>query len=561
MVATLTPPKPAAPLRIQPMLNERQDAFVERADRALRTSIPDRNSRMSAIAQAWGASGNESRLQQRVREALAAVGECPVDQLDTVFVTRPNRPIFPEHSTIGPDGSPQRYDRAALAAIVDRCNRRILDTGDLAAMSAGHTPTQEQQAKGMPMPDLVGFTGPFRLGLIGTDRPRWCIFGDEHIFRDDYARVKKMPRRSPEVWMEPRMADRVMDPIAVLGAETPRLDTGLARFSRGRLDSARYTNVARYSLGAMPGGANTFVQDYSAGDDDMDDNAIQSLVAAVIQGLQATPQWAWITEQMGQGDGNPVPTDADQGPTPSADATPVPGATDPNATPDAGGAPAPDATVTPDAGAPSPTPDAAPPVDSTPPAADSRPTDNTGGGATPEELASMGDDEKDEYSRLSSPAHQAGYMVARRRHAKPAGAMQYANPIEKSRYSRMEAENVSLKGEVAALRAQRTFQERYSKLSELNQFHEFNLEEEAQECSGMKDEQFQRHLERIATRYSRRDPNGGMPVLFTPPLDQPKPDDGKKERYSRRAIEIASRTPGMDWDTAYGQAKREIDAS
>jgi hypothetical protein len=524
---------------------------------------------------------NEQQLQERARIALASVVNCDPSQVDQFFVTRANRPIFPEHTTRGPDGSVQRYDRAALAAIVDRCNRRILDTGDLAAMSAGHTPTPAQQATGMPMPDLVGFTGPFRLGQIGSTTPRWCIFADEHIFKDDYSRVLKMPRRSPEVWLEPRMEDRILDPVAVLGAETPRLDTGIGRdrFSRGRLDPARYTNVARYSMsmGAMPSGSNTFTQKYGTGSDGgsaMLDEQTQSIVEAVLQGIAATPQWAWLTEQM-SGSQNPMPTDADAGPTPSPDAVSGAQVNDPSnptgnpADPTAAGAPGaqPDAGGTNPVTAPSSDPNAvgegAGDGSGAAPTADTAPTDNTAPGATPEEMASMGDDEKQEYSRLS-PNHQAGYMMARRRHCKSGGTMQYANPVDKARYSRMESELNNLRGENAALRSERTFRDRYSKLAELNQIHDFDLEEESRECSGMKDDQFTKHLERISTRYSRRDPNGGMPMLELPPLDQPKAaDEAKRERYSRRAVELATKAMGngkaLSADEAFALAKAEID--
>lgn len=558
-----------------PMLNERQDAFVERADRMLRKSIPDRNSRMSAIAQSWSESGNEAKLQQRAKEALANLAECGIDEIDQHFVTKHNRPIFAEHETIGADGKKHRYDRAALAAIADRCNRRILDTGDLSALSAGHTPDHEQMAKGMPMPDLVGFAGPFRLALLGQEAPRWCIVADEHVFRDDYQRVKKMPRRSPEVWLEPRMEDRILDPIAVLGAETPRLDTGIGRFSRSarRLDPARYTNVQRYSAAAaaMPSGSNTFVMNdkYSAGDSPMDEAAIQQIAQEVLQGLMASAPMQWVLQQMG-GDGqNPVPPAADQGPTPSepdpagdsptpgtpafatmdqmACNSPMPGATEPD-----GDEATPPATPAPSPATPSPSPEQP-----------AQGGDDTG--ATPDELAKMGDDEKDEYSRLS-PTHQYGYMKAFRRHFKPStpGSMQYSNPVEKARYSRLEAENSMLKGEITALRSERTKAARYSKLSELSQAYAFDASIELSDCKDMTDAAFDRHCEVTIAKYARRDPMGGMPSLYTPPLDVPRAEDeAKRERYSKRAVEIATAAvkagKTMTYEEAAAQAKAEID--
>ncbi len=571
------------------------DRYVERADRALKKRIVDRNSRMSAIFQAWRESGVESALQQKARESLASVVECDPGQVERYYRCRPNRPIFPEHETRDATGQVQRYDREALAAIVDRCNRRIMDTGDLAAMSAGHTPDFEQKSKGMQMPDLVGFTGPFRMGLIGDQQPKWCIFADEHIFNDEYSRVQKMPRRSPEVWLAPKMSDRVMDPIAVLGSEPPRLDTGVGRFSRSsrRLDTARYMNVARYSMGSFPGGSNTFTQKYSAEGGQMDQETIQNVVQAVMQGIAATPQWQYLTDQMTASQ-NPIPESADTGPTPSPAAavvdpsnptgSPADPSAIPSAAPAASGDPAPAAAKPPGDAPPAapaaPPGDAAPaggdPTEKKPPAnPDSPPAAKTDvgpksegtdeSGATPEELASMPDDEKAEYSKLS-PSHQYGYMQARRRHCKSGGgdggSMQYSNPVDRARYSRMEGELVSLRGENAALRADRTYRDRYSKLSELNQIHEFDINEEATECRGLTDDQFTKHLDRIVTRYQRRDPNGGMPTLVLPDLERPSPvvQDQKVERYSRRAVEISTESGGtIQWNEAYAKAKAEID--
>ncbi len=573
---TLVPPTQRTPV-IVPMRGERQDQFVDRADRALRKRFVDRNSRMSAIMQAWHDSGAESELQERTRYALASAVDCKPDEVGKHFVTRKNRPIFPEHQTTDGNGRVQRYDRQALGAIVNRLNQRILDTGDLSALSAGHTPTAEQQATGMAMPDMVGFSGPFRLGMIGNDKPRWCIFGDEHVFRDEWPRVMKMPRRSPEVWMEPRMEDRILDPIAVLGAETPRLDTGIGRFSR-RLNSARYANVARYSYGAaMPGAMNTFTPTHEPsrnsmasasqeGSSDMalDQNAIDEIVSSVLEGITATPQWAYLTDQMGTAS-NPVPEDEDEGPPSTADDDVSPD--------DMGGAqpglfdgqqpggqmpPAPamgdgdgDEMPGPDGTTPMP-----PDGDGDEPGA----TSEDESGATDDELAQMPPDEKEEYSRLS-PSHQYGYMKARRRHA-PAGAMsggpaRYSR-TERDRYAKIESEHKQLSAEVAKLKAEAVFKDRYSQIRDLGEMFELDVDEEANDCRSMTDAAFTKHLERIQARYSRRDPNGGVPPLHIEPLAAEKQvDEAVVERYSRRAVELAQ-LESIAYPVALERAKKEI---
>lgn len=573
MPAVVASPKPK--ILVPPMQGEKQDRYVERADRALRRKIVDRNSRMGQIFQDWRNSGAESELQQRAESALAAIAECDPSQIGQHFVIRRNRPIFPEHEVTTRNGDVERYDRAALGAIVDRCNRRILETGDLAAMSAGHTPDRQQQAQGMPMPAMVGLMGPFRLGMIGADAQKWCIFADEAVFKDDWPAVQKMPRRSAEVWMEPNMADRAMDPIAVLGSETPRLDTGVSRFSR-RLDPARFHNVTRYSMdggaASFPSGSNTYTEKYSqAEESNMDQAAIQEIVSAVMQGITATPQWQYLTDQM-QAEQNPIPENEDTGPAPGEVA---PAVTDPSsptgdpkdqAKPPVAEAPAtnPPATDPPAGGPPAePAKDAAPASDPPKPEGEAEPAEqpaadaSPSGQPSPEELASMGDDERAEFGKMT-PDQQAGYMVARRRHCKPGNSMQQSDSPDRAKYSRMESEHRQLQGEVQALRADRTYRERYSKLVELSQTFDFDPAEEIEDCRSLKDAEFDRHIKRIE-KYSRHDPNGGMPTLHLEPLEQPESlEDVKKEKYSRRAVQIAG-DRGVSWNEAMALAKTEID--
>ncbi len=585
MPTVLPPPRPPSTGRslslVVPMLGERQDRFVERAERALRTKIVDRNSRMSSILQAWSESGEEAALQQRTRESLAASIDCPVNELDQHFITRPNRPIFDEHSAVDARGRVQRYDRAALVAIVGKLNGRIMDTGDLSALSAGHTPDPDQQAMGMPMPECVGYAGPFRLGLIGNDAPRWAIFSDEHIFRDDWPQVRKMSRRSVEITMDPQMSERILDPIAVLGAEAPRRDTGIGRFSRGRLDAARYVNSPRtkYSVGAMPGGMNTFSP--AIGDDEpsrnsrastqetdpmtMDQATIDEIVSSVLQGITATPQWAYLTDQMGTAN-NPVPEDDDLGPPSTEEQIP-----DPAVPGDLGGMEGDQPGMGADAVAageqgtppgytpPAPAPEAAMDMNVPAPEANGSPEDESG--ATNDELGQMPPEEREEYSKMA-PSHQYGYAKAWRRHAaKGAGAQRYSKgAVDVVRYRKLEGQVTSLQSENTRLKSEQVFTERYSKLRDLSEQFEFDIEEEAEDCRAMAADAFNRHLDRIQTRYSRRDPMGGMPGLHLEPLQSAKTaDEVTVEKYSRRAVELSTRSNGkMGYAEALEQAKSEV---
>lgn len=143
------------------------------------------------------------------------------------FTTVPNVPVFAEHQTKARDGRQLVFGADELRQVCERCNRRIRETGDYAAVVIGHTsdPSDPVQKE----PELIGFAGPFRLGIIGEDgqRQRYAILADFHVFKADLPKFLKHPRRSPELWLEDSYEEMFLDPIALLGAEAPRLDMGL----------------------------------------------------------------------------------------------------------------------------------------------------------------------------------------------------------------------------------------------------------------------------------------------------------------------------------------------
>jgi hypothetical protein len=167
--------------------------------------------------------------------------EFPAEEFETVS----NVPVFTEHQTTRQDGREIRFSLPELQAVCERCNQRIDDTGDYAAVTFGHTPDPSDSEA--PMPDLAGFAGPFRIGTVGHPgkRQRYAILADMHFFKDEMPRVRRHPRRSPELWMEEQYEDMFLDPISLLGAEPPRLDLGLLYSARrgGRLVE-KYTAVA-----------------------------------------------------------------------------------------------------------------------------------------------------------------------------------------------------------------------------------------------------------------------------------------------------------------------------
>lgn len=181
------------------------------------------------------------------------------------FVTINDIPIFSEHETksAAEEGRVLKFGPAELQAVCARCNRRIVETGDYAAIVIGHTPSPEEAAAGAPQPDLIGMAGPFRMGTIGAgDKQRTCILADFHVYRDELGKMRKHPRRSPELWLESDYSEMFLDPIALLGAEAPRLDMGLL-YSANR----NGRRVEKYAAAcAMPSAGNVNTLKFSAAD-------------------------------------------------------------------------------------------------------------------------------------------------------------------------------------------------------------------------------------------------------------------------------------------------------
>lgn len=285
---------------MEPLPNETESAFLARFHESMRDRVPDTDARNKAALDTWRRFRDASDLEQR------AARQFP----DSEFVHVRDVPVFAEHDTVGRDGKPVKYDRPALEKIIERCNHRIADTGDFAALCFGHTPEAEEAAKGAPMPELGGFAGPFRLGMIGRVQPRWAILQDEHHYRHKADRIRETPRRSPEVWLSADMADRYMDPIALLGAEAPRLDMGMryCRTAGGRL-------VEKYAA-TFPGPAAVSRPDDTRRDDYDADSLpqeremalstedIQQITAAL---MESAPM-KWVAEQM-KAEAAPQPDD------------------------------------------------------------------------------------------------------------------------------------------------------------------------------------------------------------------------------------------------------------
>lgn len=275
-----------------PTATETENEFIVRAHVALASEIPETDTRNAAIFSAWRQSRGEGDLESK---AYSKFGESEYEHIRDV-------PIWAEHELSGRNGQPIKFDLSQLQAICDRCNYRIADTGDFSALTLGHTPTKEQRLNGVTqMPDVVGWSGPFRLGMVGNVNPRWAIFADEHHRKDSLEDIKRSPRRSPEVWLHPDPSKRFMDPIAALGADAPRLDLGTRYAMVGELEVERYAAVDAGAENAFVPGETSVPrrERYQEPTIQEPDMAISPEdVQTIIGALMETEPMKWVASQM-----------------------------------------------------------------------------------------------------------------------------------------------------------------------------------------------------------------------------------------------------------------------
>lgn len=244
----------------KPKPSESEADFVRRAHEVLADEFPDAEQRNAVVFKAWRESKGESDSERKAYEKFR----------DDQFAHIEHVPVFKEHEyprvLRNPDGKPQldddgnpvfaveKYDFEALRSICDNMNHRIADTGDFAPITDKHTPRKGSDES---KPRVLGFSGPFRLGMVGNKDPKWAIFAQEHWFRDKSHLAREMPRRSAEVYLGRPMEERILDPITALGADTPALDMGIHYSEHDGELVARYSGpplLAKYSAGvAFPG--------------------------------------------------------------------------------------------------------------------------------------------------------------------------------------------------------------------------------------------------------------------------------------------------------------------
>jgi hypothetical protein len=505
---------------LTPRPDETQAAFAVRFHETMRGSMPQTDLRNEAMFDAWESSGRGpgDPLVQK------AAKQFPPEKYQRVARV----PIFAEHETTeGPEKTPVKYSRDDLAAIIDRCNKRISDTGNFAPISDGHTPTRQERSQGKSDPDVLGYSGPFSLGMIGNENPRYAIFCDEHHRNDRFDRSQNMPYRSPEVWLEQKKEDRFFHPIAALSTQAPRLELGMAQYER----DGESVEVERYSAAAFPAAASVTIpnsENYDAGDS-MDPNAAPDQQAndtnEIVNAILESEPMQWVLRKMQEEGQDPAAADpaAGDGGLPPANGAPVGDA--PAEPVDPAPVDEPAAPAAEDPAAPQPAADPAP---APAPAAE----DPTTG---------MADDEREEYASLS-PDGQAGYMKARARYMGTAHYSKSAEDVANDRvlrenYERLEAEVVELRKERDTAKAdKRTAErrERYSKLREKG--FVLDVDKELERTKSFDDAAYETHLTMIAENYQRAPLNEpAIPVEASPAASDAATENKHREATAKAA--------------------------
>jgi hypothetical protein len=415
---------------------------------------------------------------------------------DSEWINVPNVPVFAEHQTVTAKGRKLTFGRDELAAVARNCNRRIRETGDYAALVVGHT-LDPEVAPSAPQKPVVGLAGPFRIGLIQQPgrQPRWAILCDWHIQRRHANVLQDYPRRSPELWVEDGYDQMYLDPIALLGAEAPRLDMGLM-YSAFRRNDGR--EVERYSA-AAPAAGTVFVpceaeprKHYSAEStetressttptpDEARKDAMAFSPEDIKQLIDALDQqdWVqWVKDQMKASTSTPEEKPDEQ---PAEDTTPV----EPEAPAE------PEAPVPPTPVPPTPVPPVAP----VPPAPE--------GGVPPVK-----------YSRMASELDQMRHKVA------------------------------AMEAQLAEERGKRVDVERYTALAERRRTRLFDIDSEFDRCkySKMNDQAFNAHLDLIDQNYREIPLDQAVPTFDMPAAMTPSRPGGKAEqlKYSKEASDRA----------------------
>lgn len=317
-----------------PIRGESCEDYCIRAHRQAAVAIPNPGQRNQAVWDAWDMM-NAGTERYSAQQKFAGYRQLP-----TVC-------HFTEH-TINTRSGPFVVGPVELRSICQNLNKRIREVGLYPALIDRHTSNDPNAGE----PQIVGYSGCFRIGMIGDQQQKFSIFGDEFHKPRYLGVVDQKPRRSVELMRYADSTRNFFDPIACLGAESPRLDIPPAYY--GAIEDEGVM-VERYSIMAptLPGGGNTYLrgtedqQKYQAqagslmplNPEDVNQlvnaiaNAIEPRLAALEGFMKGGPQPGGMPGQPGGLPGQPA-----AGEDPLAMAPDIPGQ-QPSANPPMGGPP------------------------------------------------------------------------------------------------------------------------------------------------------------------------------------------------------------------------------
>ena len=346
--------------------------------------------------------------------------------------------------------------------------------------------------------------------------------------------MRRYPRRSPEVWLNPKkLGDSYFDPISLLGSETPELDLGLCYGKTSTRDGVmRICYQAAMPMATAPGGSNTFVPGMVDDDDQQPATyekqpggmLSQEDLAQIVDAMSAVID-AKIDERMAALSGSEGDAAIDEAVANDA-------LTDTPAEPgmegmDAGAEPPPDMAGD-EAGA-------EPPANESPAGDAVVDSDDDDDEPVKYEHACSDNDQEDDMSDDSKE------VLAK--YKKDADELRVKYEKATKDNQRLSKENGELQKKVADAEAEQKRVVRYNKLREVErEGFALNADEELEDVKGLTDEQFDKHVERVRTKYQRIPMRGSQYVR--PPVDMSGDQDNMEMRakYSKEARKRVERS-------------------
>jgi hypothetical protein len=233
--------------KVQPPIPTQDESFERysiRAHQALLESGLEPDERSQLVRYAWH--------QHRGLTEAEEVAQKTFDPEKYRYV--PDVVVFAEHETVDKQGRPRKYGLKELAQIVRDNNARVTSRGVFPAISDGHTSNPGDAVKRDP--EILGWSGPCRLGIVDRKKPVWGILTDEYHIKEACPILDRKPRRSVELWTFRNGAEMHFDPVAAIGAEAPRLPLPM-RYSIGASvanDEQDAPTLDKYSVSQIEGG-------------------------------------------------------------------------------------------------------------------------------------------------------------------------------------------------------------------------------------------------------------------------------------------------------------------